>query len=128
MRFFDKLFKKNDTPTFERVQEDVMTLENQNDKITNPAKQDLDTYLNCMFDDVDQFITLTRAKADYGVRYVQACFVGTKLIVQLGIEKGNSTKLVEKVCSNSKECVEIFYLFYRSGKVDNLEEYQPVQF
>ena len=105
-----------------------MTLENQNERIHNPTKQDLDAYLNCMFDDVDQFVTLTRAKADFGVRYVQACFAGTKLIVQLGIEKGNSTKLVEKVCSNSNECVEIFYLFYSSGKVDNLGEYLPVQF
>ncbi len=128
MGFFDKLFKKNDTPTFGKVQDAVMTLENQNERLDNPTKQDLDSYLNCMFDDVDQFVTLTRAKADYGIRYVQACFAGTKLIMQLGIEKGNSTKLVEKTCSNSKECIEIFYLFYESGKVDKPEEYQPVQF
>lgn len=128
MGFFDKLFKKNDTPTFGKVQEEVMTLENQNGRITNPTKQDVDEYLNEIFNDSDQFITLTHAKAKYGIRYVQACFAGSKLIVQLGVEKGNNTKLVEKICSNSKECVDIFYLFFETGIVNNLEEYQPVKF
>lgn len=128
MGFFDKLFKKNDTLTFGKVQEKIMVLENQNGTITDPTKQDVKDYLQGMFQDPDQFITLTHAKAKYGVRYVQACIVDPKLIVQLGVEKENSTKLVEKICSNSKECVDIFYLFYETGRVNNLEEYQPVKF
>lgn len=128
MGLFDKLFKKQTTPTFEKVQEEILTLQNQDRKIENPTRTDLDTYLNDMFVGVNEFVILTHAKAKNGVRYVQACLAGTKWIVQLGIEEGNATRLVEKSCFTSKECVDIFYLFYEFGTVENLEEYVPVQF
>lgn len=49
MGFFDKLFKKNDTLTFGKVQEKIMVLENQNGTITDPTKQDVKDYLQEMF-------------------------------------------------------------------------------
>lgn len=128
MGLFSKLFNKKTEPTFTKVEEEVLALSNQNGRLENPTKQDLKDYLNCMFDEEDQFITLTLPKAKNGVRYVQACFAGTTLLVQLGLEENNQTYLVEKTCIRSTECVDIFYQFYDYGTVENIEEYKPVQF
>lgn len=128
MGLFNKLFHKKEQPTFTKVKEEVFTLSNQNGGLSNPTKEDLKSYLDCLFDEDDQFITLTLAKAKNGVRFVQATFAGTKLIVQLGLEENDKTYLVEKVCVGSKECVDIFYQFYDFGIVENINEYTPVQF
>lgn len=123
---FRKLFKKE--KTFHKVEEEIFELSNQNGRIQNPAKEDLKQYLNTLFDEYDQFITLTLPKAKNGIRYIQACFAGNDLIVQLGLEEGNKTYLVEKVCTHSQECIDIFYKFYESGVVDHVDDYKPVQF
>lgn len=128
MGLFNKLFGKKEQMEFKKVDGEVLTLENQNGSLENPTREDLKDYLNCLFDEDDQFITLTLAKAKAGVRFVQATFAGTKLIVQLGLEENNKTHLVEKVCDRSKECVDIFYQFYDFGTVENISEYAPVQF
>ena len=128
MGLFDKFFNKKTQPTFTKVKEEVFTLSNQNGSINNPSKDDLKNYLNCLFDEDDQFITLTLAKAKNDVRFVQATFAGTKLIVQLGLEENDQTQLVEKTCIRSKDCVDIFYQFYDFGTVENIDEYKPVQF
>lgn len=128
MGLLNKLFGKKEQIEFKKVEGNVLTLENQNRKLENPTREDLKDYLNCLFDEDDQFITLTLAKAKDGVRFVQATFAGTKLIVQLGLEENNKTHLVEKVCDRSEECVEIFYRFYDLGTVKNISEYAPVQF
>lgn len=80
-----------------------------------------------MFDDEEEFVTLTAADIRYNIRYVQACQISDGIIVQLGIEEGNNTKLVEKVCGE-KECLDIFKEFYASTQVRNLEKYTPVEF
>ena len=128
MGFFDKLFNKNKEVIFKKVEEEILMLSNQNGMIENPTKEDLKNYLNLFYNDEDQFITLSLKKAKNGIRYVQACFAGTKLIVQLGLEENNSTKLVEKICTQNAECSEIFYKFYDYGIVDNVDQYKPVQF
>lgn len=128
MGLFDKLFNKNKEVVFKKVEEEVLKLSNQNGIIENPTKEDLKDYLNQLYDDNDQFLTLSLAKAKNGIRYVQACFAGTQLIVQLGLEENNTTKLVERICVQSAECSDIFYKFYDYGIVDNVAEYQPVQF
>lgn len=128
MGLFDQLFNKKTQPTFTKVKEEKLTLSNQNGTICNPTKEDLKNYLNCLFDEDDQFITLTLPKAKNGVSFVQATFAKTKLIVQLGLEKNDTTYLVEKVCTSSKECVDIFYQFYNFGNIENINEYTPVQF
>ena len=128
MGLFDKLFNKKKQPTFGIVKEEIFTLSNQNGSVSNPTKEDLKDYLLCFFNEEDQFIILTLAKAKNGVRYVQAAFAGTKLIVQLGLEENNQTRLVEKVCTQNKDCVDIFRQFYDFGTVDHIEEYSPVQF
>lgn len=128
MGLLNKLFGKKEQTEFKKVDGDVLTLENQNGSIENPTREDLKDYLNCLLDEDDQFITLTLAKAKDGVRFVQATFAGTKLIVQLGLEENNKTHLVEKVCDTGKECTDIFYQFYDFGIVDRVADYTPVQF
>ena len=85
---------------------------------------------NClweMFDDEEEFVTLTTADARYNIRYVQASQIDDGIIVQLGIEEGEHTKLVEKVCTE-EECMKIFEEFYTSSFVQNWEKYTPVEF
>ena len=128
MGLLDKLFGKKEQPEFKKVDREILSLENQNGRLENPTREDLTDYLNCLFDEDDQFVTLTLAKAKDGVRFVQATFAGAKLIVQLGLEENNKTHLVEKVCDTGKECADIFYQFYDFGIIDRVAEYTPVQF
>lgn len=83
--------------------------------------------LEDMFDDNDQFITLTLKEIHYNIRYVQACQGEDGIIVQLGIEEDEKTKLVEKICSE-EECTDIFREFYESSHVQEVENYKPVEF
>lgn len=71
---------------------------------------------------------LTLDKAQNDVRYIQATFAENNLIVQLGLENDNQTRLVEKICKTGKECKDIFYQFYDFGPVENIDPYVPVQF
>lgn len=128
MGLLDRFFKKKEQPEFTKVEGDVLTLENQNGCIENPTRVDLKNYLNCLFDEDDQFVTLSLPQAKDGVRFIQATFAGTKLIVQLGLEENNKTRLVEKECVTGGECTNIFYQFYDFGIVDRVSDYTPVQF
>lgn len=82
-----------------------------------------------MFDDDDEFVTLTVGDARHNIRYVQAVRDrrGDRIIVQLGIEDDKHTRLVEKLCGEN-ECVEIFREFYDSASVKDLGKYEPVKF
>ncbi len=80
-----------------------------------------------MFEDGDEFVTLTIAEIKYGIRFVQACRGGDGIIVELGIEKENRTNLVEKICTE-EECLEIFREFYDTTYVRDVEGYSPVSF
>lgn len=129
MGFFSNLFKKTTTEVqFEQVEHDGQTvLENQNDRLTNFSDVDLEMFLDAMFEDEDQFVTLTLPEARFGIRYVQACQVDDGINVQLGIEENEHTKLVEKMCS-AEECEDIFMQFYDTRMVSDLETYTSVEF
>lgn len=129
MGFFSNLFKKTTAEVqFEQVEHDGQTvLENQNDRLTDFSDADLEMFLDAMFEDEDQFVTLTLPEARFGVRYVQACQVDDGINVQLGIEENENTKLVEKICS-VEECVDIFMQFYDTRMVSDLGTYTPVEF
>lgn len=128
MGFFKNLFHKRAVPDFTAVKEEQFVLENQVGPVEDPTKDDVTAYLDSMFNDPDQFVTLTLPRAVNGVRFVQACLIGQNPVVQLGLEKGGKTQLVEKTCSTSSECVEIFHLFYDYGIVNNISDYSPVKF
>lgn len=82
-----------------------------------------------MFGDADEFVTLTVGEARHNIRYVQAARNkrGGGIIVQLGIEDGEHTRLVEKLCGE-KECAEIFREFYSTSNVSGRDKYEPVKF
>lgn len=87
----------------------------------------IEDYLWEMFDDENEFVTLTTADARYNIRYVQATQADGEIVVQLGIEEGENTKLVEKMCTE-EECLNIFQEFYTSVYVQDWETYTPVEF
>ena len=83
-----------------------------------------------VFENEDEFVTLTTGEMCGIVRFVQACQErgGTGIIVELGLEEGAHTRLVEKVCQGEEECLEIFEEFYHTGDVKDQKEYSPVKF
>lgn len=84
-------------------------------------------YIQDMFEDEDEFVVLVVGELLHQIRYVQACRISDGIIVQLGIEEGEQTRLVEKKCTQ-EECINIFRQFYDSASVQNVEEYTPVEF
>ena len=89
--------------------------------------RDVEDCILDMFADDNEFVTLTTADARYNIRYVQACPGKEGIIVQVGIEEGEHTRLVEKTCLE-EECLDIFDEFYHFTTVQNLEQYKPVEF
>ena len=74
-----------------------------------------------------KFLVLTLQEIRHNIRFVQAAQCDQGIVVQLGIEKDNATKLVEKICSEW-ECIDIFKEFYNSSAVKNPQDYTPVEF
>lgn len=103
------------------------TVETQETKKINPSWDVVDECLWDMFEDYDEFVILTVANASDYIRYVQARQIKDGIIVQLGVEEDDHIKLVEKVCTE-EECQNIFFEFYNSSHVKNVEEYKPVEF
>ncbi len=123
MGYLSNLFKKNKIQPFTEL-----ALENQNGKIENVSISDLEKFLRIMLDDSDQFIILKPMKRTDNISYVQACQLSAgKITVQVGliimISGCPRTKLVEEVCS-PKECEDIFRLYFESGIVNNIDEYE----
>lgn len=102
-------------------------LGSQNGDLHNVSWQQVENGLEDVFDDSNQFLVLTLQKIRHNIRYVQATQCDDGIVVQLGVENNNTTKLVEKICSE-EECIDIFKEFYNSSAVKNLQDYTPVKF
>lgn len=102
-------------------------LGSQNGERHNVSWQQVEDGLEDVFDDSDQFLVLTLQDISHNIRYVQATQCDEGIVVQLGIEENNATRLVEKICTQ-QECIDIFQEFYRSSFVKNVQEYKPVEF
>lgn len=102
-------------------------LGSQNGELHNVSWQQVEDGLEDVFDDNNQFLVLTLQKIKHNIRYVQATQCDDGIVVQLGMENNNTTKLVEKICSE-QECIDIFREFYGSSAVKNLQDYTPVKF
>lgn len=112
---------------FEKVEgQNSFTLENQNGRMENISDIDIEYYLEDMFASPEQFVILTAPKAQYTVRYIQACMQGEAVEVELGIEN-NKTQLFYKLCSK-QACYRIFLDFYDNVFIPEMSEYKPVQF
>ena len=102
-------------------------LGSQNGELHNVSWQQVENGLEDVFGDSNQFLVLTLQKIRHNIRYVQATQCDDGIVVQLGVENNNTTKLVEKICSE-EECIDIFKEFYNSSAVKNLQDYTPVKF
>ena len=102
-------------------------LGSQNGELRNVSWQQVEDGLEEVFDDSNQFLVLTLQEIRHNIRFVQAAQCDQGIVVQLGIEKDNATKLVEKICSEW-ECTDIFKEFYNSSAVKNPQDYTPVEF
>ncbi len=115
--------------TFQRV--DYMAgscLENFYDQpIDNPTWEDVTARIRKMMDVNDEHVLLTLKQSVYGVRYMQAASAPGGYDLQVGMEEGDQTKLVDKIV-DSKELFDRFEIFYRYAYVDNLGEFKPVEF
>ena len=120
-------FKKGNEMVFQKVKsQQGFTLENQERKLTDFRDIDIEDYLADMFVTPDQFVILTAPKAQYNVRYIQACTHDGEIEIELGIEE-EGTRLYYKMCSE-EECYRMFLDFYENRLVPNMEEYKPVEF
>ena len=115
--------------TFERVEYmDGSRLENFYDSpIDNPAWEDVDARLHKMMDVNDEHVVLTLKQATYGVRFMQAAQTAGGYDLQVGIEEGEQSKLVERIV-DANELMERFQTFHRYGYVDDLGKFTPVNF
>ena len=95
--------------------------------VDNPSWDDVAARIRKMMDVNDEHVLLTLNQATYGVRYMQAAQTAGGYDLQVGLEEGNQSKLVEKIVNN-QELFDRFQIFYRYGYVDNLGEFTPVQF
>ncbi len=114
--------------TFQKVDYmDGSRLENFYDQpIDNPSWDEVYLRIRKMIDVSDEHILLTLKQSVYGVRYMQACSVPGGYDLQVGLEEGNQSKLVDKIV-DEKELIERFETFYRYAYVDNLGEFKPVE-
>ena len=120
-------FKKGKEMIFKKVEpHEGFRLRNQENELTDFGDIDIEYYLEDMFDSPDQFVVLTAPKAQYKVRYVQACTHDKEIEVELGIEE-EGTRLYYKMCSQ-EECYRIFLDFYDNIFIPKMEEYKPVEF
>ncbi len=103
------------------------TLENQDGLIIDCSYHQVIDYLYELFDDYNEFVILTVADMKCGVRYIQAVMEKGQVLIQLGVEKGEYTRLVEKMFSH-EDCIDVFREFYESSFVHNIESYTPVKF
>lgn len=95
--------------------------------IQNPSWDEVLVRIRKMIDVNDEHVLLTLKQATYGVRYMQAASAPGGYDLQVGLEEGDQTKLVDKIVSE-QELLDRFETFYRYGYVDNLGEFKPVQF
>ncbi len=120
-------FRKNKKVIFKTVEpKQGFTLRNQESELTDFRDIDIEYYLEDMFVTPDQFVVLTAPKAQYKIRFVQACTHDGEIEVELGIEE-NGTHLYYKMCSR-EECYRIFLDFYDNVFTPKMEEYKLVEF
>lgn len=77
-----------------------------------------------------EFVVLTTGDARHGIRFIQSVPLPDRpgFTVELALEEGDHTRLVEKEFRTGEECLAVFREFYETSFVHDMEEYQPVRF
>ena len=114
---------------FDKVRQSVpKKLENFYDQsVDNPSWDEVEFRIRKMLDTADEHVLLCLGTASYGVRYIQSAHKPGGYTLQLGLEQGEHTRLVEKDVT-PEEIREIFRKFYDLGIVEGIEKYKPVKF
>lgn len=107
--------------------ENGFVVENQYGRYRVECEQDFCSVVQAVFNDENQFATLTAPEAINSVKYVQACLSNREVEVQIGLDFYNKTELYYKMCS-PKETLWIFKDFYNNRFVPDMSEYRPVRF
>lgn len=127
MGFIGNLFKKGSDRKAEKSKcTKCAVLENNFiGGIENPKWEDVKRYLDMMFQDDEEFVTLTLDRVIDGVRFMQACSTQSGYMVELGIEDESGVSVMETKCD--KKAVEKYFKnFYSTGTVLNRERFVPV--
>ena len=129
--FWKKPKKKTDTVLFKKTVCNVpWNIRTQEIDCEVHYWGEIEDCIQDMFRDADEFVTLSTGELCGSIRFVQACQErnGTGIIVELGLEENDHTKLVERVCQSEEECLAIFEEFYQTGNVKDWKDYSPVEF
>lgn len=113
---------------FEKTENTRSTVRNQCDEVPADRWETVREFLNIMFNDEnkDEFVVLSLAGTQ-PIRYVQSAWTKNGLVVQLGIDEENGTRLIEKNCSE-EECADIFREYYDAKNISNISEFNEVKF
>lgn len=77
-----------------------------------------------------EFVILTAGDARHGIRFVQSVPLADRpgFTVELALEEGAGTRLVEKEFRTGEECLAVFREFYHTSAVRDWQSYRPVRF
>lgn len=95
--------------------------------IENPRWEEVKRYLDMMFQDDEEFVTLTLVEAVDGVRFMQACSAQSGYTVELGIEDESGVSVIETKC-DKKAVQKHFKEFFTCGKVADRDKFTPTEF
>ena len=103
------------------------SVENQHDRIEACDAIQVRKFLQDMFMDENNYVTLTAPHKIHGIRYIQACvFDGEMIEVQMGVEN-KRTQLYHKYCTK-EETLAIFCDFLKAEFEPDLNQYTKVEF
>lgn len=124
MGFIGDFFRKDTNKKAEKTKNtNCAVLENNFiGGIENPKWEDVKRYIEMMFQDDEEYVTLTLDRVIDGVRFMQACSAQSGYMVQLGIEDESGFSLAELKC-DKKAVQKYFKNFFNSGTVLNREKF-----
>ncbi len=100
------------------------TLENRSGESACTSEQEILEQLEKLFSDPEEFLLLTAAAAQNGVKSVRGCLRDGEITVELETESDDGAGLLCKT-STRTECQQIFTEFYRGTFEPDRDEYRP---
>lgn len=106
--------------------EGTRSLENNFDGvISNPSWEQVEKYINKIFEDKEEYVILSLPQSEYGMKYIQAAIVDNVISVQVGLYTESGNRLVEKRFAKSS-LMPLFTKYYKYGYVDLIEEFYTI--
>lgn len=88
-----------------------------------------DAVLAMMAEEVE-FVILTAGDARHGIRFVQSVPLADRpgFTVELALEEGDRTRLVEREFPTQEACLAVFREFFETASVTGIDQFRPVKF